>query len=173
MNRNEFLMSVIKFFHRRPCEDAKSAQNAIITLYDYIRDRAYKALEHKPQSLPWCECMFQVQQAMTWTPLRIFTRLLVDDELMPIRAAAKGNICDDTAMAEYADDPEVGLMSMANLPLMMSGRTTELQEEMSRDERLIRAVQAWTTSTHGMKFTPDLVVRVLTAEDLKDQEDTQ
>lgn len=167
MNRNEFLLQVLKFFQRRPCENALSAQNALMILYDYLLENARAAEQLPRDSKEWCRQMFIVQQAMTWTPLRLFTRLLVEDELQPIRAAAKGNICEATGF-EYWGDPEVGLISRANLPLIVSGATTAIQEEMNGDPRLLRAIQEWEISTQGTRFTPELVVKVLSTEDLED-----
>lgn len=163
MNRNDFVLQIIKFFRRRPCENAESAQNALIILYDYILEKARIARDQPEDSLEWCESWFIIQQVQTWTPLRYFWRLLAEDEVLPIRAAAKGNICEKTG-TEYWGDPDLGLMTKANLPLVFSGRSMAIQEKLWNDEKIKRAVQLWEASTQGIKFSPELVISTLSAK---------
>ena len=160
MNRSDFTRQVDMFFHQRPCENAQSAKNALMILYDYLVGKTKESEQWPQGDIRWSRCWFQIQQAMTWSPLRLFWRVLALDDLVSIRAAAKGNLCE--ANGEYWNDPEVSLIGQANLPLMLSGETMGLQDEMANDLNFQQAVRQWAVSTQGLTFTP--VLKITTFE---------
>lgn len=159
MVREDFAQEVEIFFQERPCEDAQSARNALMSLYDYLIQKADEAELWPQGDLRQSCCWFQIQQAMTWSPLRFFWEALVQNDRLAIRAAAKGNICE--ADGRYWGDPEVGMMQCANLPLMLLGRTTELQDKMFYDQRFQEAIMRWSLSTQGATFTPVLRISIM------------
>lgn len=159
MNREAFVQQVDMFFRQRPCDNAQSAKDALITLYDYLISKAKESENLSQGDLRWSQCWFQIQQAMTWSPLRLFWRVLAQDDLVAIRASAKGNLCE--ASGEYWNDPEVGLIGQANLPLILSGATMRLQDEMANDLNFQRAIQQWAISTQGLTFTPVLKITTI------------
>lgn len=169
--RTRFEDAVDKFFAERPCDNANAARVALLALYDFLvqkvkegedaRQAIAEAEPEKPESVYWMLCWYVIQQTMTWSPLRLFWRVLAEDDLEAIRAAAKGNICDATAMAEFGGDPEVGKMAQANLAIMFSGLNSQLQEQMQSEERLQYAYEMWMSGGHGMPFTPEIRVMTL------------
>lgn len=153
--RSLFEKAAERFFNEHPCEDAASARRALLLLYDLVVETAEKALAAQERSREWNEGFYLVQQVLCFTPLRLFLRELTADPLLPIRAGAKGELCDRTGMQEFWNDPEVGVISSANLAVMFN------PPDGCADPRLKEAMNLWYVSTQGVNFTPQLVIRTL------------
>lgn len=157
--RKRFEATVDDYFRRRPSEDNVSAKKALLMLYDFIAKKAEEAAGLERGSPQWATRFFQVQQTICWSPLRIFLRQLTEDPAAAIRASAKGEICDRTAGKEYWGDPEVGLIGEANLPLMLSGASMAIQDELGREPAIAESMSLWQISGQVTRFTPQLGVR--------------
>lgn len=155
MNQAEFAQEVDQFLRENRCPAPISAKSAIMTVYDYIANCANAALAHGPDMTEWNEQLFKIQQAMTWSPLRFFWRQLTFDDLLPIRAAAKGNLCE--AHGQFMGDAEVGVITSANLPISLDLEWSKrLLNEVSRHPRMVQAVAEWGLSVPQIPFTPAL-----------------
>lgn len=151
MNREKFLDLLQEA--RTPAE----ALNAMLDLYDLVVEFAGKAEAMQERTLRWSEEMYKIQQLLVWSPLRLFWQPLTEDELLPIRAAAKGNITERTG--EFLADPEVGLMAHAILPIMLSQRIAEVVTEALLVCPEVRAAQkAWSNGNIPVCFEPILRV---------------
>ncbi len=149
-----FETAVNAFFQKRPCEDATSAKRALVLLYVMMED-----LSKRPEL---ADNWFKVQQLQSWTPLRMFWSEFATHEVLPIRAAAKGNICEK--MGTYGNDPEVARIAGANIEVMQrmlnSDDPMKLQKELAEHPDLVEAERLWVVAGFG-RFTPLLVVRDL------------
>lgn len=158
MNHEKFEAAADAFFRAVPCEDAQSAKKALWSLYDYIVERAGDAEEETATETRRRHCWVMIQQAQSWSPLRLFWGVLAEHEMLPIRAAAKGNICE--SKGSFSADPEVGLMARMNLPyIMLSGQMTALQDEMAADPKFSVAIEQWTIAAPSFAFLPILTMK--------------
>lgn len=157
MNREGFVRQVDVFFDQRPCEDARSAKNAIIKLYDFVESKTKVAEGLGERNDSWSGILFVIQQTMSRTPLRLFWHVLAQNESLIIRSCAKGNIAESTG--EYLNDPEIGIISMANLAIMFNlDMVTGLQSSIEQSDLVREAHQLWVKSTQGLRFSPMLRV---------------
>lgn len=157
MNHEGFETEVEAFFQRNPCEDAQSAQKALWSLYEYMVERAEEAEKETVTESRRRQCWVMIQQAQSWSPLRLFWDALARHELLPIRAAAKGNMCE--AAGYFRADPEVGLMSQMNLRSMFADEMTAVQDEMAAHPKFSAATEQWTIAASAFPFLPALTVR--------------
>lgn len=146
MNRNEFRERALSILGEQPwCKDVAKAHEAIMLLYDFIWGEAMGVAATEEGSAQHAAGLVKVQQTMTWSPLRIFWRLLAEDELLAIRCGAKGNIAEATG--EFWEDPEVSTIAHANLPFMLSDAMAEIQEEIQADDDVKKAIHLWDEAT--------------------------
>lgn len=136
------------------------AATALLMLYDIVVEMARKTESQRQLSLDWCVELYKIQQALVWSPLRLFWQPLTEDELLPIRAAAKGNIAERTG--EFWADHEVGLMAHANLPIMLSPKIAEILQSGLRNRReFMAAERIWSNGNIKVQFEPILRVTVV------------
>jgi hypothetical protein len=156
MHREEFEKEVDSFLCSHILENVTLAKLSALVMYHFIFDKASGALKMRKGSLYWCDALVQIQCVMSYTALCLFSNALAQDELLPIRAAAKGNLLQTQGL--YLNDSEAHLMVRANQNVMMSQRFPKLQQEIFSNRRLKEAVLSWDASTQikkAMEFKPE------------------
>ena len=158
MDRRRFELEVEIFFDLRPCGNARSAKDALLALYDYMVLRAKESDKLPKYNERWSECVFQVEQACTWSPLRLFWQVLSHDEHLVIRAAARSNL--RKAFRQYWDDHDIGMVGHAGVSVILASSSARLKDEMVNDPLFRKAVEQWEIATEGASFTPVLRITV-------------
>ncbi len=152
MDSSEFLLQISRHFIARPCEDSHSAKQALAILYDFIREKAAEAAAQSAGSAHWRSSIFQIRQVLAFTPLRLFCDILAEDDLLPIRNAAKryqGN-----TDGRFSGRKEAFLAQMALAPIVLAGAQPELLAGTFRDCRFRQAMRHWIASSQGAPFFP-------------------
>ena len=129
MSQKKFEHNVDDFLAtQKAAFDRAAAKRALLLLYEYIENRAKDLTQCAGWTLEWCKVLYQVQQVICWSPLRVFIKVLATDELLAIRAAAKGELADRTG--EFWGDPESGIMGRVNM-FMITGQLDALDPSSS------------------------------------------
>ena len=98
---------------------ARQAFEELFSLLVSLQERGEEA-ERKRGAMEAVWAQSEVQQLICWTPLRQFLKEFTHSSSLWIRSAAKGEIVDQTG--EFWGDPEIALVSRANLHTMFEPR---------------------------------------------------
>jgi hypothetical protein len=119
---------------------ARAAFEGLFDVLAVLEDKAMEAFGAGDQEFAFW--ISDIQQLICWTPLRQFLKELARSPFVYTRAAAKGEICDQSG--EFWGDPEVGLIARANLftmthpPVLKTGHIyfgSERLDEILRPSR--------------------------------------
>jgi hypothetical protein len=91
---------------------ARKAFEDLFSILEQLEQRGEKALLQEDwEEVAWT--FSEIQQILCWSPLRLFLNEFTEFSSPWIRAAAKGEIADQTG--KFLGDPEVGWIARANL----------------------------------------------------------
>ena len=163
-SKKRFTEAVDAVLARTPGDNNVSAKTALLMLYDFIVAMATEVgAITEALSIEQCRLLYKIQQTICFTPLRFFIGTLAYDEKLAIRAAAKGELADRGNQAAWAD-PEVGVISSANLAVMFT-ESMDLQTNLWTDERITAADMEWMLASRGQSFAPQLRVTNLDSDE--------
>jgi hypothetical protein len=113
---------VEKWIEEKFLGDKGLARKAFEDLFETLHkleERGEEAVRRKDEAeIAWT--LSEIQQLICWSPLRLFLWEFTKFPSLWVRAAAKGEIADQKG--EFWDDPEVVLITQANLFTMFQPR---------------------------------------------------
>jgi len=98
---------------------ARQAFEELFSLLVSLQERGEEA-EKKGGGMEAAWAQSEIQQLICWTPLRQFLKQFIRSSSLWVRSAAKGEIADQTG--EFWNDPELALVSRANMSTMFEPR---------------------------------------------------